>query len=509
VWQWCLQVGVLMVIAVALGTLMGRWAIDLTLSSMPGHLRMTHYGLPEAQLSWRSWFVTVAIALAATPLVSLVPARQAARIAIGRALRDGGGGALGKTRAGLLRRALVGLQVALASALVFGAGGAYRSYLQARDAPLGFEPAGVVQLSLHGQGDAGQRAEFLERVARGGASTPTSEVGPAPMLALVSDPPLMRWSESQKFYAESASRPTHVEMPWGKRNRVSPSYFRLLDIPLLEGRTFTDDDRADGPCVVIFSQRLARSTFQDVPAVGRRVHLPAEPGARTGWRATLPQPRRDGARPGDPTGADSEDITCQVVGVAADVHDIIDGRPGYLYLVSAQWGNANTLLVRGADAAGLSRLATELRRFDPHLAIEELPLSALVEGASFGPRIIAALFIALALVGLTLAAIGTYAMLAHAASTRRREFGLRTLLGATPAQLAWLIAVENVPIGIGGIVVGLGTVGVGLTALAGYDPGPWAYPGSGAVMLILLALATLLCVRRLLALEPGIALRRR
>jgi predicted permease len=485
VWQWCLQVGVLMAIAVALGTLLGRWAIDLALASMPDHVRMSHYGLPEAQLSGRSWLVTVAIAFAATPLVSLVPARQAARIGISRALRDGGGGALGKARGGWLRRGLVGLQVALATALTFGAASAYRGYSQARDAPLGFEPTGVVQLQLVAHaGDAGERAEFLERVARGSASD-----GARPLLALTSDPPLTRWSKEQAFFVEGTARPPRVEMPWGKRNRVSPSYFELLGISLLEGRAFSDADRADAPCVAVFSQRLAQGTFGAAPALGRRVHLAAEAG--------------DAAR------TDAEDITCAVVGVAADVHDVLQGSPGDLYLASAQWGDANTLLVRDADGAALSRLAGELRRFDPHQVIEQRSLSEIVEAASFGQRVLAALFIALALVGLVLACVGTYAVLAHSAGTRQREFGLRAVLGATPAQLAWLVAVENVPIGIGGMAVGLGTVGVGLVALAGYDPGAWAYPASLGIMLVVLAAATLLSARRVLRLEPGTALRRK
>jgi len=502
--QWCLQVGVLMLIAVALGTLLGRWAIDLTLSSMPEHLRMSSYGLPEAQLSWRSWLITVGIAGAATPLVSLVPARQAARIAISRALRDGGGGAVGKARAGVLRRALVGLQVALASALTFGAACAYRGYLQASDAPLGFDPTGVVQLGLPGGSvDAGERAEFLERLAHapgpGGAA--------APRLALVSDPPLTRMYDPQSFYVEGAPRPAPSAMPMGKQQRVSPGYFELLGIPLLEGRAFSSDERPDGPCAAVFSERLARGTFGAEPAVGRRVHLTQDAGATRGWRASLPRPRRDGAPGADPS--DAGDITCEVVGVAADVRDVLDGSPGDLYLASAQWGDTGTLLVRGADAADLERIAGELRRLDPHQVIQQRSLAEIADASNFGPRLIASLFSALALVGLGLACVGTYAMLAHAATTRQREFGLRAVLGASPLQLAWLVAAENVPLGLGGVAVGLGVIGAGLVALADYDAGAWSYSGSAAIMLTLLAASTLLSARRVLALEPGTALRRR
>src|SRR5690606_15307980 len=111
-------------------------------------------------------------------------------------------------------------------------------------------------------------------------------------------------------------------------------------IPVLEGRAFTDDDRPDGPCVVVFSQRLAEATFGAAPALGRRVHFPSPPGARLGSRAALPQARGDGPGAGDAAaeaaGADSEDTTCELVGVAADVRDVLDGSPGDLYFASAQ-----------------------------------------------------------------------------------------------------------------------------------------------------------------------------
>jgi predicted permease len=502
--QWCLQVGLLVLLAIGAGTLLARWAIDVVVASMPDTIKMTQLGVPWASISWRPWLIMVAIALATTPLIGLVPARQAARIALSRALRDGGGGALGKAKGRRTLRLLVGLQVALASALTFGAVSAYRGFVSARQAPLGFEPSRVTQLDVPNHATApSDRAEFLERLAQrglgdarapavtGGATAPGS-----PLLALVKDPPLTRMYDPQRFFLEGQARPTRATMPWGKRNRVSPNYFSLLGIPLLSGRAFAPADNAGAPCVAIFSRSLAASTFGDRDAVGQRIRLS---GSGEGSAAV-----EGGRNEGD------SDAPCEVIGVAGDVYDVLPGSPGDIYFPTAQSAAAaGTVLVRGASAAELGALKAEIRRFDPRQVIGEHSLVDRALAAAWGSRMLAGLFIALAGVGLSLAAVGTYAMLAHAAVVRRREFGLRAVLGAQPRQLAWLVMAEHLPIGALGVVIGVGVVAIGAFVVQRHDPGVGVYAVSGAIMAGLLGAAALLSARRVMTLEPGFALRRR
>lgn len=491
--QWCVQVGVLMLLAIGLGTLLGQWAIDATLASMPSSLNMASFGTPEAGLSWRSWWGTVGIAAAATPLISVVPARQASRNAIGRVLRDGGGGTLGKARGGRMRRLLVGLQLALASALTFGAVCAYVGFVAAREEPLGFEPEGVTQLTLPNVGaDPAQRALLLSRLQRGSAQDGSLQ------LAQASDALLTRAHTPLTFHAEGTPRPSAGAMLWGKRNDVSPGYFAVLGIPLLAGRTFLASDDGSAPCAIMLSQRLARGVFGGEPglALGKRLHVDTSRAATGAAEAPAP-----------PAVATT---TCQVVGVAGDVRDVLSGSPGDLYLASAQWPPGGDILqVRGATAADLTRLKAQIQSLDPRQAVWEQPLPEVVSASTWGGRILAAMFMVLAFVGSSLAGVGTYAVLAHSASLRRRELGLRAVLGARPRELAWLVVAENLFAGVLGIVLGVSVVAAGMLAVARFQPGLWVYPIAAALMACLLAGASMMSARRVLALEPGVALRRR
>jgi hypothetical protein len=336
--QWCLQVGLLTALGVGLGTLLGYWAIEAVLISKPQGLEMSDMGLPESLISWRSWLNTVAAALSATFLIGLVVARQAARVHPSRALRDGGGGSIGTTKGRLMRKALIGVQVALASALTFGAGCAYLHSTSQRQAPMGFAAQGVklLQLPSHAQSPE-ERAQLLGRLERS-VLGPSNARTPEKPLALIDDPPLTRQYDSQAFYREGSARPEPWQMPWGKRSKISAGYFEALDIPIVAGRSFSVDDRGDGPCVVIFSSKLQASAFHGESALGRRINL-------------LPETRI--TQDGQPV----LDRLCEVVGVVGDVYDTVPGGPGELYVAASQWSfSGATLVVPAATGPKLAEL---------------------------------------------------------------------------------------------------------------------------------------------------------
>lgn len=503
--QWCVQVGALMLLGIGLGTLLGRWALDAVVASMPDSLKPAALGLPEWTIGWRSWLTTVAIAGGTTLFIGLVPARQALRIQLSQALRDGGGGALGKARGKLTRRLLIAVQVTLASALTLGAACAYHYYIARQERPLGFEPAGVTLFRLPGQGrEADERAQFQERLTRvlstrGAVARGVDAEGSRSQeirLALADSLPLDRMRTRQEFYVEGTPRPDRAAMASGRRVRVSPDYFATLGIPVLAGRTFSEHDAPDTPCAVAFSESLGASVFGASPAVGRRIHL----------ATTEPRSGIQGGK-----AEQGADTVCEVVAVVGDVYDVIEGRPGALYFAIAQWPapDNSILLVRGADRRALDALRWGLRRSDPAQVVGERLLVEDVESALWGPRILATLFTVLAGMGFVLAAIGTYAILAHTASVRRAELGLRAVLGARPRQLLWLVIADTLPVGAVGILLGLGSVGWGVMAFGGFSPEGWAYGLSLALMAALLAGSALLSARRVLALSPAVALRRR
>lgn len=493
--QWCLQVAVLMLLAIGLGTLLGQWSIDAILASMPSSLKANSFGTAVAGVSWRSWLGTVAIALAATPLIGLVPARQAASLTIGRTLRDGGGGAVGKARGRRARRVLIGLQLALASALTFGAVCAYVGFVVARESPLGFDPHDVSELTLPDLGaDPAQRAQLFSRLER---STGLH-------LALASDPLLTRMYAQLSFFLEGTARPAPAALPWAKRNDVSPYYFEVLGIPLRAGRSFRAGDDVDAPCVAILSERLSLKTFGAEPssALGQRLHVDAV-------RAALPAAGAASATAGE-AASSATVTTCEVVGVVGEVKDALPNVSGDIYLSSAQWPpGGDTVYVHGASAEDLARLKAEARSLNARQVAWEKPLGEVVAVITWAPRILAGMFMTLALIGCSLAGLGTYAVLAHSAGVRRRELGLRAVLGARPRELAWLVVADNLTAGALGIVVGVVLVAAGMVAVGRYQPDAWVYPFSAALMACLLAGSALLSARGVWRLQPGLALRRR
>jgi hypothetical protein len=290
--QWSLQVAALMALAVGAGTLGARWVFDAIGASMPANMKLSSL-VPASGLSWRPWLITVGIALAATLLIGLVPARHAARIHLGRALRDGGGGAVGKAKGGFTRRLLVGVQVTLATALTFGAACAYAYFIAQREIKLGFEPNAVTELELPNHAPTpDDRAEFIQHLERhviaSSAQRSKADGARAPLLALGDHVPLERWYENQSFYREGAPRPEPDHMPWGKRVRVSPGFFDVLGVQLVAGRDFTERDRSDAPCVVVLGRKLATGIFGDTPAVGQRLHMEFADRAATSSDSATP-----------------------------------------------------------------------------------------------------------------------------------------------------------------------------------------------------------------------------
>src|SRR5690606_13115175 len=144
--HWGSQIAILMVLATAIGTLLGHSVIDWVVSGMPTLINNQASSIVDARLDARSWLLTIAIAASCTLLIALVPAREATRASLARVLRDGGGGAAGMVKGRLISRALVCAQVTLASALTFGSLSAYLYFVHQKEKPLGFDAADVTQL---------------------------------------------------------------------------------------------------------------------------------------------------------------------------------------------------------------------------------------------------------------------------------------------------------------------------------------------------------------------------
>ena len=222
---------------------------------------------------------------------------------------------------------------------------------------------------------------------------------------------------------------------------AGPRFFETLRIPLLHGRVFDSRDRADTPRVAVVSDSMAKKYFGTVNAVGRRFRLANDPDSWTEVIGVVRDPK---------TG----DITDDVITPSA---------PPYFRSYAQSGSQPTTIIARTSrDAAGLvAAMQRELRAVDIALPVITAKTMAQARADSEAGLAAAAMLLGvLGFLGLVLASIGLYAVVAFAVTRRSREIGIRMALGARSQQV-----VSSVAGGVAGLV-GVGTgVGLFLTVL--------------------------------------------
>jgi putative ABC transport system permease protein len=220
---------------------------------------------------------------------------------------------------------------------------------------------------------------------------------------------------------------------------VTPSSFETLDIPIARGRRFTERDTADGAPVCIVNEAFVRRYMQGADPVGRRVAV-----------------RAISVDPGPPVVREIVGIARQVKARADESDDLVQ-----IYVPMAQnpWLLGH-LLVRptaGRAEALVPAVREALRRVDPDQPVMRIrTLDDVARAATARPRFRALTVVTFAAVALGLAMVGVFGVLAYAVQQRRREFGVRMALGASPASVVRLVAGGAGRMIAVGALVGLG-----------------------------------------------------
>jgi len=218
-------------------------------------------------------------------------------------------------------------------------------------------------------------------------------------------------------------------------NNVSLGYFDVLDIPLLAGRRFTQNDASDAPPVVILSASMARTHFGTDDPVGRSITFTPDLQNEFFEREY------------------------QIVGVVGDVTVRAPGsdRVDTYYRPAAQTGyGPEIVMVTRGSASGVTSFVREaVGRLDPSMPVESAePLQLRMEQANAPRRLNAVLFGGFAALALLIAAIGVLATLAFSVSQRIREFGIRVALGARRGEVLWSVMRDGAAITAVAMVVG-------------------------------------------------------
>ena len=353
--------------------------------------------------------------------------------------------ALGNARAGVgphgaharVRRVVVASQVAMAFVVLLGAIQGVRSLTRQRQLDLGLPSAGAltfVELTFPNPGPVPRNREAaaleqwrstMEAITERVRETP-GIVGVAPVTATPFAGPGGwdgRLGPADASPADSARRPyLNLEI-------TNADFMAVTGLPLRQGRWLQVSDRESAPRVVVLSEGAARLLFPGREAVGQRVAL---------WAG----------------------LTATVVGVVGDTRfrEFLTPRPT-VYFPFRQFDNATLYIaVRAAiepgQVAGIVRRA--VAAVDPGILVHDAgTMGRFLDATLARPRLLAAVLTSYGAVIILLAITGLYAVMAGGVTARRREFGVRAALGATPRRLRAMVLREGLTVALPGALAGL------------------------------------------------------
>jgi predicted permease len=429
---------------------------------------------------------TSALAFSVAMIAGLAPAMHASRANINEMLKEGGRSESSGARSHRLRGLLVISEVALAVVALVGAGLFLRSFQAARGMDPGFKAEGVAlarfDFSTSGY-DAGQTDGYCRRLRERLEQTPGITA-----VSYDDSAPLGFSGGNWENLEVEGYTPGRNENMKIYRDLVSPGYFELMKIPLVEGRDFDLRDDSKAPKVMIVNEEFVRRFIRNRSVIGRKVH---------GWGEWF-----------------------RIVGVAKDskYHRVTESAQPYFYIPIRQiyrpeYGLAFEVRTSGQVNEAISALRREAAAIDPAMTIFDAePMTEYVAASLFGPKIAASLLSVLSGVGLLLAAIGLYSVMAYSVAQRTGEIGIRVTLGAQPADVMRLVIRQGLTFALAGLVAGCVAAGalarVASALLVGVGPADPVVYAAAAAFTVLVALGSAaIPAWRALRVDPAVALR--
>jgi putative ABC transport system permease protein len=475
------------------GVLFAYWGVSaLVALAPPGVPRIEQAGVDARALAF-----ALLLSAACGIGFGLAPALRSGRERLESLLRDGGRGLVGAAR-DRTRSAVVVLEVALAIALLVGAGLLIRTGIMLARTERGFEPRGVLTARVAlprdalDTGPAALRAfDLIEKALR--AVPGVAAVGFSSQVPLGPG-----WVRTWVAHPDAAESDQDLEV---RLRVISPDYLRAVGTSLLAGRTFDEHDTEEGVRVALVSRELARRLWPGQDPVGQRFICCHRP------------------RPGE--------SSLTVVGVVHDTRsegldrDIVSE----LYIPVAQMPAAGwrdmlqgtlTLAARAenGDAASLlTAVRSTIHGSSPGAVVYDVQsLTERLRGSLADERFNTLLLVTLALIGLILAAVGVYGVTAYHVASGTGEFGLRLALGAAPGNILVLAARHSLlPIGLGAAIGFLAGLGAGRVLAASIHGVATWDPATHAVVLLIVGATTGLAIylpaRRATRINPVEALR--
>jgi len=471
--------------SVLLASVGGVLGFLLAVAAVPSLLALSPPEIREFKQIGMNWEVLAFSFLASVlcgVVFGVVPALQSSRANPNGCLKEGERGST--AHRGRTRCALVIVEVGLSLVLLVGAGLLHKSFARLMDVNPGFDPDHLLtfNLGLPSSTDAARQLAFYQQVLERLQAWPGVRAAGA-----VSRLPLAGGNSSRSFSVAGTEKNYSADI------RVStPEYFRTMGIPLLKGRSFSENDIASSLNLVVVNEALARAVFPGQDPIGKTL---------TNF------------------GPGPNYLTLQIIGVVGNVRHVgLDTDPRseiYQLLGQAQWPSMY-VAIRSAtsDATSLSSAAqSAVWSINKDVPLANLRTMQEVMANSVQRRRFSMLLLSIfAAVAMLLAAIGLYGVMSYSVAQRTHEIGIRIALGARRPDVLALVVKQGMTLAFIGIAAGtllslavtrlISGMLFGITATD-----PLTFSGVATLLAAVAFLANYLPARRAAKVDPMVALR--
>jgi predicted permease len=410
--------------------------------------RMHPENLPQlgsVGIDWRVLTFTLLVSLVTSLLFGLAPAFMGTRLNLVDALKQGGRSGMSGRSSQRVRSLLVITEMAMCLMLLVGASLLIRSVLRLEGQNLGIRQdhllRGRIYLPPVRYTNPGVRTRFCDDFGT------RIRALPGVMEATVTTvyPPNNGWTQMLVIPEHPVTRIQDV--PSAQFGVVDQHFLRTLGIPLIRGRDFAESDSATNPPVALISQEFKRRYFATDDPIGRKIHIgpPQLPGIAVEENIT-------------------DDVDVTIIGVVGDFKNAglaLAPQPQITVLYSQHPlvnGGFKDIVIRTASEPHFveSEIRSQLRALDSDMPLAEVQtIDELVERQTGGQRFTTVLLGLFAVAGLVLAIVGIYGVVSFLVARRRQELAVRIALGASRANVLWLVLKQGLEMATIGAVIGL------------------------------------------------------